>query len=86
MEKTMLEIESIFVRTDEMSDQVFMRGAVIENFDVRGGLEEDLGMGSGEGGGAREAEKQRESRDPTRDPYKNSLYQWFLVARSALFR
>ena len=44
MKQIMLEIERVFIGADEMRDQVFMRGAVIENFDVRGGLDEDFGV------------------------------------------
>jgi hypothetical protein len=57
MEQIIFEVESVFVGTDEMGDQVFVRRTVIENFDVGGGLEEDFGMGSGEGGSAEQAEK-----------------------------
>ena len=45
-----------------MGDQVFVRRAVVENFDVRGGLNEDFGMRRGESGDAEQAGKQKESR------------------------
>ncbi len=38
-----LEIERVLVGADQVRDQVFVRRAVIENFDVLGGLDEDLG-------------------------------------------
>ena len=40
-----------------MGDQIFVRGAVIENLDVCGGLDEDFGVGSGEGGSAGQRNK-----------------------------
>jgi hypothetical protein len=57
MEKAVLKMQSIFVGSDEMSDQVLVSGAVVENFDMRGGLDEDLGMARGERGRRTEAEK-----------------------------
>jgi hypothetical protein len=54
-----------------MRDQVFVRRAVIENFDVRRGLDEDFRMAGGERGRAEQAEKQAESRDPARDSFEN---------------
>jgi hypothetical protein len=63
-----------------MGDQILVLRAVIKNFDVLGGLEENFGMASRESWDAGDAEKQRESRDPTRDSYGNSVDQWFLVA------
>lgn len=67
-----------------MGDQVFVRGTVIENFDVLGGLDEDFRMGRGERRRAQQAAKQNESRDPTRDSNKNRWYQRLLLARLAL--
>ena len=49
-----------------MRDQVFMRRAVVKNFNVGGRLDEDFGM-SCERGRAQQATKEKESRDPTRD-------------------
>ena len=45
MKQVVLEMKCVFVGTDEVGYQVFMRRAVIENFDVLGGLNEDLGLG-----------------------------------------
>ncbi len=44
MKQIGLEFEGILVRADEMRDEVFMLRTVIENFDVLGGLDEDLGV------------------------------------------
>ena len=44
-----------------MSDQVFVRRAVIKNFDVRGGLDEDFGMGGENAGRRRAGRKTKES-------------------------
>ena len=66
VKQIVLEIERVFIGPDEMSDQVLVRRAVVQNFDVRGGLDEDFGVGA-ERGRAEQAAKQKESRDRARD-------------------
>ncbi len=43
MELIVLEIQGVLVGADQVRNQIFMLGAVVENFDVLGRLDEDLG-------------------------------------------
>jgi hypothetical protein len=63
VEQVLLEIQRVLVGADEMSDQVLVGGAVVEDLDVFRGLDEDLGPRAGRPGD----EKETESRAPTRD-------------------
>jgi len=38
-------MKGVFVRPDEMRDQVFVRRAVVQDLNVRGRLDEDFRMG-----------------------------------------
>ena len=57
MKEIVLETEGILVGANEVGDQIFVRRAVIKNFDVLGGLNENFWMAGGERRRAEEAEK-----------------------------
>jgi hypothetical protein len=63
VEQVALEIQRVLVGADEVRDQVLMGGAVIQDFDVFRGLDEDFGPRTGRPSG----EKEKESRAPARD-------------------
>ena len=45
MEKILLELQRIFIGSNEVRDQIFVRGTVIQHLDVVGGLDVDPGVG-----------------------------------------
>src|SRR5579871_4425191 len=64
VKKIALEVQSVFVGSNEMCDQVFMGRAVVENFDVLRGLDIDPGVACAQGGCTEEKESSYAELDP----------------------
>jgi hypothetical protein len=70
-----LKVQGVLVGPDQVPDEILVRWAVIQNFDVLRGLDENLGRASLTEG----SKKKKESRKPAQDSLVNNRYRFSQV-------
>jgi hypothetical protein len=68
VEEVLFEAEGVFVGADQVRYEILMSGIVVENLDVLGGLNEELGAARRRRSRTNEKKSRETSRDLSPDP------------------